>query len=56
MASSRQAKRVLTQGKTIVVSTSNKQTRAVSENEVKIQDSDDSQEESSQQGKTSQSG
>ncbi len=56
MASSRQAKRILTQGKKIVTSTSNKQTRSISENDVKIEETDDSQEESSQQMNACQSG
>jgi hypothetical protein len=55
-ASSRQTQRILTQGKMIVTSKSNKQTRSNSENDVKIQETDDSQEESEQQINVCQSG
>jgi hypothetical protein len=56
MASSNQAKRILTQGKKFSTSTSNKRTRPISENDIKIQETDDSQEESSQQMNAYQSG
>jgi len=56
MASSKQTKRILTQGTKIVTSTSNSRTRPVSENDLKNFDTDDSQEEAAQQINASQSG
>jgi hypothetical protein len=56
MASSKQAKRIFTQGKKIVTSTSNRRPRSTSENDVKMLDTDDSQEEPEQVMNTRQSG
>ncbi|CAF0910388.1 unnamed protein product [Rotaria sordida] len=57
MASSKQTKKILTQGKHILKSTSNKRPSSVSEHDVKIQDTtDDSQDESLQQTNTRQKG
>jgi hypothetical protein len=49
MASSKQVKTILSQGTKIVTSLSSNQARATCETDVKIQDNDDSEEESSQQ-------
>ncbi|CAF0774940.1 unnamed protein product [Rotaria sordida] len=57
MASSKQTKKILTQGKHILKSTSNKRPSSVSEHDVKIQDTtDDSQDESLQQTNIRQKG
>ena len=56
MASTRQAKRIFTQGKKIVTSTSNQRPPSTSENDVKMLDTDDSQEESEQLMNTRPSG
>jgi len=56
MASSKQANKLLTQGKKIVTSTSNQRAQPTSENDVKIQNTDDSQEESEQQMNAGQTG
>lgn len=49
-------RRLPTQGQKIVTSTSNRRTPVVSENDVKIQETDDSQEETSTQINQFQSG
>ncbi|CAF1301827.1 unnamed protein product [Rotaria sp. Silwood1] len=56
MASSKQTKKILTQGKHIIKSASNKRPRSTSDHDVKIQVADDSQEESLQQTNTKQKG
>jgi hypothetical protein len=56
MASSKQVKTILSQGRKIVTSTSSKQARATCETDVKLQDNDDSEEESSQQTNACHSG
>ncbi|CAF2522828.1 unnamed protein product [Rotaria sp. Silwood2] len=56
MASSKQTKKLLTQGKHIIKSTSNKRQRPTSQQNVNVQDDDDSQEESLQQTNTTKKG
>jgi hypothetical protein len=56
MASSKQAKRFVPQGKKFIASASNTRPRVTPENDVKTKDSDDSEEESSQQTNMCQSG
>ncbi|CAF0763157.1 unnamed protein product [Adineta ricciae] len=45
MASSKQAKKIFNQGRKIATSATNKRSRPVSEGDVRVQDTDDSQEE-----------